>query len=167
MKDRRIRYEDIEYAIVDNGRLYVLGERYHQMLRNTYFNIVCNASTGEILKENIFKRYDKLLRRKRKDREYLARQSELEEFCMKRLKESVKDIKVYQGSIDEVSKDLGEELERVDTGEPETFIRAYSDIDRNLKLRLIAKKLGADAIVHYQPESFVGTPVKFVDKKNE
>ena len=55
MKDKRIRYEDIEYAIVDNGRLYVLGEIFHPILRNTYFDIVCNASTGEIFEENIFK----------------------------------------------------------------------------------------------------------------
>ena len=27
MKDERIRYEDIKYAMVDNGKLYVLGKR--------------------------------------------------------------------------------------------------------------------------------------------
>jgi len=74
---------------------------------------------------------------------------------------------VYQGSIDEVSKDLGKKLARVDTGKPETFIRIPSTENINLKLRLRAKELGADAIVHYQPISAIGTPVRFVDAKEK
>ncbi len=164
-KEKRIRYWDIEFAIVDSGKLYVLGEK-SGFFRNTYFDIVCDASTGGILEENIFKRFGELSYRK-KDVKYHDRKWKLERLYLKRLEESVKDIRVYQGTIDEVSEDLGKELERVDINQPETFIQAPDSKNKNLALRLLAKYLGADAIVHYQPGSALGTPVRFVDKKDD
>ena len=70
---------------------------------------------------------------------------------------ALSEIRLYQGTIDEVERDLGRKLARVDTKKPNTFIRADNDYD----LRLKAHLLGADAIVHYQPGSSIGTPVEF------
>ena len=68
---------------------------------------------------------------------------------MEELTENIKDVRVYQGSL--------ENVERVDTGNPETFIRASDTFG----LRVKAYLLGADAVVEYQPGSSIGTPVKF------
>ncbi len=76
---------------------------------------------------------------------------------MEDLKEAIKDIKIYQGIIEEVSRELGVELKRVDTGKPETFVQEKD----SFWLRVKAHLLGADAVVHYQPGSAVGTPVKW------
>ena len=76
--------------------------------------------------------------------------------------------------MDEVSKELGRKLELVDTGGPETYIEQDAndfDIKENVFLRIAAKKLGADAIVHYkryprpyQRHFLMGTLVRFVDE---
>lgn len=74
----------------------------------------------------------------------------------KDIDEKIKDIRIFQGTIKEVERDLGVPLERVDTGKSETFIKAESDYF----LRTEAYRAGADLIVHYQPGSSIGTPVK-------
>lgn len=74
------------------------------------------------------------------------------------LVEAVKDVRLYQGSIDEVAEDLKTSMERIDTGEPKTYICN----DDPFKLRVEAAILGADAVVHYQRGSSMGTPVRFV-----
>lgn len=86
---------------------------------------------------------------------------------------SVKDIRLYQGGIEEVARQTGRKLGLVDTGKPRTFLHMDSEyietqgesvrIGTELLLRLEAKKLGADAVVHYLPGSSMGTPVKYVD----
>ncbi len=94
------------------------------------------------------------------------------------LEESVSDINLYQGSIDEVSKQIGRSLELVDLKTPKTFIEADNErgyvrvqeesigpFTSDFMLRLKAKEVGADAVVHYMHGSSIGTPVKFVDKK--
>lgn len=156
-KDKRIGYDDIEFVIVDAGKLYVLGKKFG--FRDTYFDIVCDASTGEILEENIFKKFAELSYTRKKEKKYYNRQCKLKRLNLGRLEESVKNIRIYQGTIEEVSEDLGRKLERVDIRGPETFIKEIN----TLQLRLLAKIVGADAIVHYQPGSSIGTPVRFVD----
>ena len=59
---------------------------------------------------------------------------------------------MYQGIV--------EGTERVDTGSSNQFIKAENLRD----LRIRALELGADAIVHYQPGSAIGTPVKYIRK---
>jgi uncharacterized protein YbjQ (UPF0145 family) len=80
------------------------------------------------------------------------------------LKNEVKGINVYQGSIEEIEKQIGRELQLVDTGpnEPRKFVEAID----SFWLSAIASGLGANAIVNFQSGSPAkGTPVKFVDKK--
>ena len=89
MKDERIRYEAIKYAIVDNGKLYVLGHEFKLPFRELYFYMVCDASSGRILEENSFKRFLGLSADGKKDKEYLDRKSRLERLHTKRLAESV------------------------------------------------------------------------------
>ena len=76
---------------------------------------------------------------------------------MKDLTKAVKDIKVYQLPMDDVSKLLNKELELVDTKNPETFIKA----EDTFWLRVRAHELDADAVVTYNPGSSIGTPVRF------
>jgi len=80
------------------------------------------------------------------------------------LSELADPIKVYQGSIGEASNELDRPLERVDTGKPETFIR-HGDRSPNalLFLRAHTALLGGNAVVHYQPGSAIGTPVRYRD----
>jgi len=66
-------------------------------------------------------------------------------------------VRVYQGGMEEVERETGRQLERVDTGRPETFIREYD----SFWLRLSAYRKGADAIIHCQPGSSIGTPVRY------
>ncbi len=77
-------------------------------------------------------------------------------------------IRLYQGSIDEVERDLNMRLKRIDTQTPETFLRERS----HLWLRVKAAEFGANAVVHYRTQRdstthgdyltfHVGTPVKF------
>lgn len=71
--------------------------------------------------------------------------------------EKIKPIRLYQGTLEEVERDLGQPLERVDTGRPETYIQEQGPF----WLRVEAYLLGANAVVHYQPGSAIGTPVRF------
>ena len=80
---------------------------------------------------------------------------------MKDLENGIKDIRVYQDSKNNVEGDLGRNLERVETGKPETFIYA----ENLFLLRVKAYSLGADAVVNYRSNPSVGTPVKYLDKK--
>lgn len=75
----------------------------------------------------------------------------------KEAQEKTKNIKIYQGPLDEVEKELGKKLEIINTEGPQTFLHTDS-----VELMVAeAYVLGADAIVHYQPGSAIGTPVKF------
>ncbi|MBI2146117.1 hypothetical protein HYU22_02145 [Candidatus Woesearchaeota archaeon] len=65
-------------------------------------------------------------------------------------------IPILQSSMTEAESILGSPLEYVDTGSMDTFLQAS---DR-LWLRVQAYQLGASAIVHYQPGSAIGTPVR-------
>ncbi len=74
--------------------------------------------------------------------------------------EKIKPIRLYQGTLEEVERDLGRPLERVDTGKPETYIQKTDPF----WLRVEAYLLGANAVAHYQPGSAIGTPVRFKEK---
>jgi len=77
---------------------------------------------------------------------------------LKNAERKIEHIKLYQGSIEEIQKDLGRSVKRLETGKPETFLKE----DDTFMLRVRSYLMGADAIVHYQPGSSIGTPVKFV-----
>lgn len=89
--------------------------------------------------------------------------NEFQKANLEDLKDAIKDIKIYQGTTEEVEKELGVELKRIDTGKPETFIQG----EDSFWLRVKAHLLGADAVVHYQPGSAIGTPVKYKPIKPE
>lgn len=77
------------------------------------------------------------------------------------IREKIEGINVYQGTVGEVERETGKHLERVDIGRPETFLKARD----TFWLRVEAYLRGADAVVHYQPGSSIGTPVRYSDKK--
>ena len=56
MKDKKLERQEIKSAIVYDGKFYVDGRKIGRFT-NTYYYIVCNADTGEILEENIFKKW--------------------------------------------------------------------------------------------------------------
>ena len=70
-------------------------------------------------------------------------------------------IPVYQGSIDEVAAELGAKVQRVDTRSPIKHIQA----EDNFELRVNSYLEGANAVVHYQPGSSIGTPVKVTKRR--
>lgn len=87
---------------------------------------------------------------------------------MQRLEKLAAPIRLYQGSIAEVERDLNMRLKRIDTQTPETFLKEYEAFD----LRVKAAQLGANAVVHYRVQKMevgydcdddfhLGTPVKF------
>jgi len=132
--------------------------------------IIHDAKTGNIIYEDSFKKtdisntdpldtviyavcslgYSLLIKERiRKNDEYRRKRDEFEKANLADLEKAVKDIKVYQGTI--------EGVERIDTGKPETFIKAKD----TFWLRVKAYNLGADAVINYQPGSSIGTPVKY------
>lgn len=161
------RLERIDVVRHENGKIHVLGESYNipESFLSTslgilfggvrYLNhIVHNASTGEIISEErwknaVFWGNHKL--------DYWEQVKEFQEANMSDLREKVKDMEVHQGTLEEVSQRLGRELEYVDTRRANKFIKT----ENLFNLRVKAHCLGADAIVHYQPGSSVGTPVKY------
>ncbi len=102
-------------------------------------------------------------KRRKKEEDYDNKVKQYENSNLKDIEDKIKGIRLYQGTIDEVEKDLGSPLERVDTGKPETFLKE-PDI---FKLMVKTYLLGGDAIVHWQPGSSVGTPVRYSSKKGE
>ncbi len=92
-----------------------------------------------------------------RNEEYFSKVREFKEKNMADLEKAIKDIRIYQGTKDEVSKELETGLERVDTGKPETYLTSNNPF----WLRVRAHELGADAVIHCQPGSSIGTPVKY------
>ena len=171
------RLDKIKAVRVFNDKVHVLGT-YLGYIDAHYCEIIIDRTTGRESKTS-FKtpdsfdgavgtlftlglyhicvtevRKDRIRKYKQTVREYIhANLAEAEE--------RVKDVRVFQGTVDEVSRELGRPLERVETSRPETFMRA-SD---TLNLRIQAYLMGANAVVHYQPGSAMGTPVRYADKK--
>ena len=141
----------IEAARIEGDELHVIGYRGLDFVR--YYEIIKNMKTGEERREKAG-----CFRRKRR---WSIEQKgvELKEKNVKELNELIKDIRMYQGNIEEMEKELGA-LERVDTGKAETWIKKPN----TLLLRYKAWKMNADAIVHYAVGSATGTPVKFKKK---
>jgi len=98
-------------------------------------------------------------RRRRQTREWEQELSNYRLANFKDLEKEVESISVYQGSMEEISNELHRELERVDIDHSAKYLHS----DDPYWLRAEAWALGADAVVHYQPGSATGTPVRFVD----
>lgn len=103
--------------------------------------------------------------RRRKTTDYVTKRNGILGNHEKTLESLVRPIRVYQGSIDEVSAETGRKLERVEVEGSHTFIRTNEEYGETFWLRVRAALLGADAIVHYQPGSSIGTPVRYVNKE--
>jgi len=140
------RLDGLEAARIEGDNLIALG--YRKGVGN--FEIRINLSDREV-KETKFK----LPRQPG----YEQRRRQIWDANEKDMMDEIQGIRVFQGSIDEVALDICRPLQRVDTDSPETFIRA-SDTNQ---LRFMAYRLGADLVVHYQPGSSIGTPVKYSD----
>ncbi len=102
-----------------------------------------------------------------KTKQYFRKVKEIGESNMEDLRKYVEEIKLYQGNMEEISKDLGVELKRVDRNDNYDKHRTFMQQMDDFWLRVEAFCVGADAVVHYQPGSAIGTPVKFVKKEQE
>jgi len=182
MKDLKLyqRLEEIDVVRKQDGKTHVLGAGYRPLFYDNYsylHHIVHDTSTMKILKEESktfkydsgfglinavltsiigvgipfliyeLRGYARMSRKRTKAHFYNVK--EFKKRNLEDLTEAIKDIKVYQGSL--------EDVERIDTGNQENFIRANDTFD----LRVKAYLLGADAVMEYQPGSSIGTPVKF------
>ncbi|MFC1723365.1 hypothetical protein ACFL0V_04450 [Nanoarchaeota archaeon] len=123
----------------------------------TLFNIMCTIFSAGVYAALAS---PWLVRRAKKRELYCAMVKAVRQANTDEAVEKIGPIKVYQGSQGEVQQELGRQLERVDIGRPETFIKA-SDL---FSLRIAAYRHGADAVVRYQPGSAIGTPVRFADR---
>lgn len=70
----------------------------------------------------------------------------------------IEPIELYQLSVNEASQHIQRRLEICDTNNPNNFIRARDDF----MLKLETYLLGGNAVVHYQPGSSIGTPVRYL-----
>ena len=118
-------------------------------------------SAGGILTLGLYVAYRELTPAQRgrisSRRNFISRARNFEKKNLADIEEKIKPIRLYQGTIEEVERDIGRPLERVDTNLPETYIQR-EDI---FWLRVQTYLLGGDAVVHYQPGSAIGTPVRF------
>jgi len=172
------RLTEINVVRLDGNILYVLGtenllndpenqiETYHKIERNESRDV-----TETTFKDNnnffgIFPTFftfglyqlapHNVLRRMRK-KEYQSQVERFKQLNLEDIEEKISGIRVYQGTIGELQSELGKPLRRVETDKPETFIEAHDPF----WLRVKAYQLGADAVVHYQPGSSIGTPVRY------
>jgi len=181
---------EIDVVRWQDGKIHVLGQNHDFgffSIRRYLHHSVHDAETGKIVENNPFKEHfahqivlmtyitlslvgvgipalinyfrPSVRERGRKTEEYYKKVWEFEKANMADLRKAVKDIRVYQGTLEEVSKDIRRPLKRVETKKPETFIQE----EDSFWLRVRAYEQGADAIVHYQPGSSIGTLVKYVD----
>ncbi|MBS3122248.1 hypothetical protein J4434_05185 [Candidatus Woesearchaeota archaeon] len=153
----RLDVNEITAVKVDDSTVYVLA--YNNNIFVLEYNVIeLDRKTGRVT-ENSFTNW-----KFRAVKEFDKKKEEYKRANLKDAEEKVKDIKIYQGSTEEVAKRLGRSLEEVDTHKPETFVRS-SD---SLMLRIRVYQLGGEAIVHYQnnpirynPNYCIGTPVKY------
>lgn len=173
------KIDRIDVVRVEGNYIHVLGKNLLRIF-NGYSEITQNRVSGEV-HETSFKNLEgidtgfahlitlglyslspNIRRRKKATNDYNRKVEQYRDENLKEIQDKIKDIRVYQGTIDEVQNELGKPLERVETDKPETFLKG-ADI---FWLRVKAYLLGADAVVHYQPGSSIGTPVKYSDKKD-
>lgn len=180
LKSLEGKISNIDVARVEGDNLHVLGTKGKEDMgiRIFYYEITKNKTSGEV-KETYFKDplspdmlpiqfltallYNltpSVWQRWKELKNYNKKFTKYREDNLKDIKNKIKDIRVYQGTIDEVQKELGRPLKRVETNKPETFLQENNPF----WLRVEAYLLGANAIVHYQPGSSIGTPVKYNNK---
>ncbi len=173
IKSLRYKVSSIEITGIIGNTLYVLGEA--GPFGELRFGMEKDIESSEV-KENVFKPYYRGLlwiftaglygkipyisAREKQTNEYWKRYREIRTANERGIDEKIKDIKVFQGTIGEIEKSLGVKLEMVELSKPETFIKA----DNIYWLRAEAGRAGANLVVHYQPGSAVGTPVKIIGK---
>jgi hypothetical protein len=176
----RYKVKSIEAIGIMDEILYILGRAGPR--NNLFFEIQRNiksenADVGEIVFEPYYGRgifgciawiftfglYDKwfnIKERSKQTNEYFTKCFKIEQANQTEINEKVKGIKIFQGTIAEVEAELNVALKMIDTGKPEKFIKATD----TFWLRAKARRIGADAIVHYQPGSSIGTPVQIIYK---
>lgn len=158
--DDKLGLVEINAVKVNNYGVYVLGYKYNFLI--IHEGIVLDRETGRV-SEDTFTSFSFRL-----TSNFYRKIEEYKQDNLKDAEEKVKDIKIYQGTIEEVAKRLGRPLEAVDTHQPETFVRGCD----SFMLRVKAHQFGGEAIVHYQnnpmrynPHFCIGTPVKYADAK--
>lgn len=168
--------DEVDVVRIEGRTAYILGKT-KKSIRPIFHVITYDLEADRIVNEESFEGstpyhalgivasgglylLNRSLRKKlEKQTEYDKLRSELTRKNEEDWLKAVDGIRIYQGSMDEVSRDIGRKLRRIDTGKPATYIKGSLDFE----LRAEALNLGADAIIHYQPGSSLGTPVKFVD----
>lgn len=170
----KIGYIDVVRVEEDNinvlGKDSYYGHRYYEVLQNRTSGEISETSFKDsysldvgvpmVLSFGIYSFAPHIRKREKQKREHEQKVEQFREANLNDIREKIKDIRVYQGTMDEVQKELGP-LERIDTGKPETFLEEVN----TFWLRVKAYLNGADAIVHYQPGSSIGTPVRYSNKK--
>ena len=180
LKSLEGKISNIDVARIEGDNLHILGTKGKEEMgiKILYYEITKNKISGEV-KETYFKDpfspdtlpiqfltallYNltpSVWQRWKELKNYNKKFIKYKEDNLRDIKNKIKDIRVYQGTIDEVQKELGRPLKRVETNKPETFLQENNPF----WLRVEAYLLGADALVHYQPGSSIGTPVKYNKK---
>ena len=166
LEDLKGELDEIDAVRLDKDNIHVLGAK--GSFFRQFNEITANRTTGQIIEKTsfnfnlisaiphlplyIFKKgiIQRMIN-------YYGKVDEYSKINLKEIEKKIKDIRVYQGTIEEVQKEMGKPLERVDTRKAETFLQG-KDV---FWLRVHAYLHGADAIVHYQPGSYIGTPVRY------
>jgi hypothetical protein len=153
------RLDSIEVARVEGDELHVLGVRMYSFFHNfekEYFEITQNRLSGEVSETSfkglhplsvigtlgLYRLLPNVRKRHRQTVEFAEKIERYRDANIVDIEEKIKGIKLYQGSTEEVERELGMPLERVDTGQPETFLNARDTV----WLRVQAYLKGADAI---------------------
>ena len=166
----------IDVVRVEENSVYVLGRRWPKLC----FEVAKNRVSGKVSKTyfrdadcdimlllakvfslGIYNLAPSMKQRKMDKKDYETKVEQYRAANLDDIKDKIKNIKVYQGTIDEVQRELGVQLKMVETGTPETFLKEHNTFSLMIKAYL----LGADAIVHYQPNCVAGTPVKFLSEQ--
>jgi len=159
-------------AKADENSIQVLGKkRYGDGFFDLCIELNFDKKSGSITKKSCFEACGSLfvfmpitgplwLLDMPKRKKFNKKLEEIRESNIQDIKNRIKDIGIFQGSIAEVEKQIGAELEIISskekTWEKTEFMKEH-DI---FQLKAHACLAGADAIVHYQTGSALGTPVK-------
>jgi len=175
------KLNNIEAAGFEEGNFHVLGTKGYDLNCDplNYVEFVRDKETGEVT-ETSFENPDLFrtncvkwitaglytltpgMRQRREQKEkYHGKASLYKTQNLEDIRKKIQDIRVYQGTIEEIQAEIGVDVRRVDTEKPETYLTAKN----SFWLRVEAYLLGADAVVHCQPGSSIGTPVKYADEK--
>ena len=161
----------IEAVVHDQGIIFRLGE-FFSKCSITDFDLATRTYKRKISFEHRSLFFvNRFIPSRRNDigltKVYDGMKSWMNSLMIKKFDEIAKPIKMFQGSLEEVTAEVGEVLEIVPSKEPETFVRVkegFSERSSDYWLRVKTALLGGQYVAHYQPGSSIGTPVRIKGK---